>query len=238
MRMLVFQHHVLEHPGVFREFLAEDGVEWDAVQLQDGEAIPALGDYDALWVLGGPMDVWEEDLYPWLVAEKAAIHEAVLERKMPFLGVCLGHQLLGEVAGGKCDKMPVAEVGVIDISVTPSGAMDPLLKGFDPVHKAVQWHGVHVAEAPKGSHILASTDDCLVQALRVGDRAWGIQYHVEVTRDTVPEWGDIPAYKEAVEKVLGEGGMPGFIEDSDANIDDFNRHARVLYGNFMDIATS
>lgn len=238
MRILVFQHHVLEHPGVFRDFLAEDGVEWDTVQLQDGAAIPALGDYDALWVMGGPMDVWEEDLYPWLIDEKAAIHDAVLERNMPFLGVCLGHQLLGEVAGGQCDRMPVAEVGVIDISLTPSGAMDPLLKGFDPVHKAVQWHSVHVAEAPKGSHILASTDDCLVQAFRVGDRAWGIQYHVEVTRDTVPEWGDIPAYRDAVEKVMGEGAMPGFIEDSNTNIDDFNRHARILYGNFMKIATS
>ncbi len=238
MRMLVFQHHVLEHPGIFRDFLAEDGVQWDAVQLQDGEAIPALGDYDALWVMGGPMDVWEEDRYPWLIEEKAAIREAVLERKMPFLGVCLGHQLLGEVAGGRCGKMPVSEVGVIDISLTPPGAIDPLLMGFDPVHKAVQWHGVHVAEAPEGSHILASTDDCLVQALRVGDRAWGIQYHVEVTRNTVPEWGDIPAYKEAVEKVMGKGAMPGFIEDSDASIDDFNRHARILFRNFMEIAAS
>jgi len=171
MRLLVFQHHVKEHPGVFRDFLTEDGVEWDAVQLQDGEAIPALEDYDALWVMGGPMDVWEEDKYPWLIAEKAVIREAVLERNMPFLGVCLGHQLLGEVAGGRCDKMPEAEVGVIDIALTPSGKDDPLLKGFDPVHKAVQWHGVHVAEAPEGSHILASTDDCRVQALRVGDRA-------------------------------------------------------------------
>ncbi len=238
MRILVFQHHILEHPGIFRDFLTEDGVQWDAVQLQDGEDIPALDDYDALWVMGGPMDVWEEDLYPWLIVEKRAIHEAVLERNMPFLGVCLGHQLLGEVAGGRCDKMFVAEVGVIDISLTPTGAVDPLLKGFDRVHKAVQWHGVHVAEAPKGSHILASTDECMVQALRVGHRAWGIQYHVEVTRDTVPEWGDIPAYKAAVEKVLGEGAMPDFIAQSDVNFDDFTRHARILYRNFMDIAAS
>jgi len=238
MRILVFQHHVLEHPGIFRDFLAEDGVQWDAVQLQDNESIPALDDYDALWVMGGPMDVWEEDQYPWLVREKHVIHEAVLERGMPFLGVCLGHQLLGEVAGGRCSRMPAAEVGVIDIFLTPSGAVDPLLKDFDPVHKAVQWHGVHVAEAPKGSHVLASTDECAVQALRVGDRAWGIQYHVEVTRDTVPEWGDIPAYKAAVEKVLGKGAMPGFIAQSNANFEDFTRHARMLYRNFMDIVVS
>lgn len=238
MRFLVFQHHVLEHPGIFRDFMAEDGVEWDAVQLQDGETIPDLDNYDALWVMGGPMDVWEEDRYTWLIPEKVAIFDAVMKRNMPYLGLCLGHQLLGEVAGGKCDKMPEAEVGVMDISLTLHGAEDALLKGFDSVHKAVQWHGVEVSEAPVGSRILASTDACPVQALRVGDRAWGIQYHVEVTGDTVPEWGDIPAYREAVENVLGDGAMPGFIEQSDAHIDDFNRHARILYQNFMEIVRS
>ncbi len=235
MRFLVLQHHVLEHPGIFRDFMAEDGVEWDAVQLQDGETIPDLDGYDALWVMGGPMDVWEEDRYTWLIPEKVTIFDAVIKRNMPYLGFCLGHQLLGEVAGGKCNKMEQAEVGVIDISLTEDGATDPLLKGFDPVHKAVQWHGVEVSEAPAGSTILASTDDCRVQALRVGDLAWGIQYHVEVTKDTVPEWGDIPAYRNALENVLGKGAMPGFIEQSDANIGDFNRHARILFDNFMDI---
>jgi len=236
MKILVFQHHALEHPGVFRDFLTEDGVQWDAVQLQDGEAIPALDGYDALWVLGGPMDVWEEERYPWLIDEKATIRDAVLNRNMPFLGICLGHQLLGEVTGGGCDKMPTAEVGVIDISLTPEGTVDPLLRGFDRVHKAVQWHGVQVSSLPANARILASTPECPVQALRVGERAWGIQYHVEVTRDTVPEWGDIPAYRNALEAVMGEGAMPGFVEQSDANIDDFNRHARILYRNFMETA--
>lgn len=235
MRILVFQHHALEHPGIFRDFLAEDGVDWDPVQLQDGEDIPSLDGYDALWVMGGPMDVWEEDKYPWLVPEKAAIREAALDRAMPFLGLCLGHQLLGEVAGGRCEKLEPAEVGISEISLTDAGRTDPVVKDFDPVHKAVNWHGVHVSELPPNAVILASTDDCACQAIRVGDNAWGIQYHVEVTKDTVPEWGDIPTYRAAVEKVMGDGAMPGFIEDSNASIADFNRHARILYNNFMRI---
>ncbi|MFQ5934860.1 MAG: type 1 glutamine amidotransferase, partial [Acidiferrobacterales bacterium] len=77
MRLLVFQHIAVEHPGVFRDFLHADGIEWDVVELDNGDAIPALDRYDALWVMGGPMDVWEEDKYSWLASEKAAIREAV-----------------------------------------------------------------------------------------------------------------------------------------------------------------
>ena len=96
MRILVFQHLDIEHPGIFLEFLKEDGVRWDTVELDEGEPIPPLNGYDALWVMGGPMDVWEEDLHPWLRMEKQAIREAVLERRMPYLGICLGHQLLAD----------------------------------------------------------------------------------------------------------------------------------------------
>ena len=85
-RLLVFQHLNVEHPGVFRDFMREDGIEWQAVELDRGEPIPDLSDYDGLWVMGGPMDVWEEEQYPWLKAEKAAIREAVVDRQMPFLG--------------------------------------------------------------------------------------------------------------------------------------------------------
>ena len=100
-RVLVFQHVAVEHPGIFRQFLADDGHSYQAVELDEGESIPALEGFDALWVMGGPMDVWDEAEYPWLVAEKAAIREAVITRRMPYLGFCLGHQLLGEALGGQ-----------------------------------------------------------------------------------------------------------------------------------------
>lgn len=70
LRILVFQHIAVEHPGVFRDFLVEDGIEWDAVELDDGASIPDFEGYDILLAMGGPMDVWEETAYPWLLAEK------------------------------------------------------------------------------------------------------------------------------------------------------------------------
>ncbi|MDA9944687.1 type 1 glutamine amidotransferase, partial [Paracoccaceae bacterium] len=112
MHLLVLQHARAEHPGIFRQFLQEDGHSWDAVHLDEGEALPALEGYDGLWVMGGPMDVWQEEAYPWLIAEKAFIQEAVEEKGLPFLGLCLGHQLLAEALGGSVGKSEIPEIGV------------------------------------------------------------------------------------------------------------------------------
>ena len=77
MRILVFQHIACEHPGIFRKFFADDGIEWDVVELDEGETIPALEPYDVLWVMGGPMDVWDVEELPWLIDEKRAIRHWV-----------------------------------------------------------------------------------------------------------------------------------------------------------------
>ncbi|MEF8833822.1 MAG: type 1 glutamine amidotransferase [Halofilum sp. (in: g-proteobacteria)] len=235
MRILVVQHHTAEHPGVFRDFMAEDGVDWDAVQVQEGEALPALDAYDALWVMGGPQDVWQEDEHPWLVPEKRLIHEAVFERNLPFLGCCLGHQLLGEVAGGRCGAMDTAEVGVRDVALSGEGHDDRLLQGIESQFKALQWHGAEVIEVPREVAVLARSAACAIEAIRVGDRAWGLQYHVEVTENTVGEWAAIPAYAEALEQALGANALPDLEAETRANIEAFNRDARTLYRNFMAI---
>ena len=71
MHILVLQHARVEHPGIFRKFLDEDGHTWTAVEVDEGEALPALVGFDAVWVMGGPMDVWQEDEHPWLKEEKS-----------------------------------------------------------------------------------------------------------------------------------------------------------------------
>ncbi len=236
MRLLAFQHIACEHPGIFRKFLAEDGIAWDAVELDEGEAIPDLEAYDALWVMGGPMDVWDLDENPWLEPEKAAIRDWVLVRRKPFMGICLGHQLLADALGGRCDWLDPPEVGILEVALTEAGRADPLFAELDPVAKCLQWHSVQVVEPPAGSVTLASSEACRHQALRVGRHAYGIQYHVELESNTISDWGDIPAYAAALEKVQGEGALARMDAVAQPLMPAFAKNARRLYEGFMKMA--
>ncbi|MEM8952098.1 MAG: type 1 glutamine amidotransferase [Pseudomonadota bacterium] len=232
MRLLVFQHIDCEHPGRLRDFLAEDGVDWDAVELDQGEEIPDLGGYDALWVMGGPMDVWETDDHPWLIAEKEAIRHWVQDLKKPFLGICLGHQLLADALGGRCAPLSPPEIGVLDVDLTEAGQTDRIFTGMPTRQKCLQWHGVEVTEPPDDATILASSPVCRVQAMRVGDHAWSMQYHVEVEDDTVDNWSVIPAYRDALTNSLGPGAIDGLRRDAERKMAGFVANARKLYVNF------
>lgn len=233
MRLLVFQHIECEHPGILRQFLAEDSVEWDAVQLDQGEQIPDLHNYDALWVMGGPMDVWDIDENPWLVAEKRAIRQWVGDMKKPYLGLCLGHQLLADAIGGTCGPQNPPEIGVLDVQLTEQGKADAIFTNMPETQTCLQWHSVCVAQPPENTTVLASSDICRVQAMRVGNCAWSMQYHVELEPDTVGNWGQIPAYASALEAAMGADGLATMKAHSDNNMDDFMGNARQLYDNFM-----
>lgn len=234
MRVLVFQHISVEHPGIFRDFLKADGGSWDAVELDAGEAIPSFDGYDALWVMGGPMDVWEEDTHPWLVDEKRAIRDWVSAGR-PFLGFCLGHQLLADAMGGRVGPGTAPEVGILQVELTEAGQGDPLFAGLPSPSQCLQWHGAAVLEAPPGAAVLARSAVCPIQSIRVGRCAYGLQYHVEATADTVPEWGCVPAYQASLEATMGSGALRRFEEAAARNLPGLNAAARMLYDNFAGI---
>ncbi|MFG1463013.1 type 1 glutamine amidotransferase [Xanthobacter sp. DSM 24535] len=231
MKILVFQHAAAEHPGSFREFMKADGVQWEAIELDAGEAIPDLAGYDALMAFGGPMDVWQEAEHPWLVAEKQAIRDWVAAGR-PYFGVCFGHQLLAVAMGGTVGPMTEAEVGVRDVSLTPDGMASPLFAGIAPSFPTLQWHGAAVTALPDGALALAANAHCPVQAIQIGANAFGIQYHVELTEETVPEWGAIDEYRCALESVTGEGGQAILEQDVAHLLPIFKAEAERLYRNF------
>lgn len=236
-KILVLQHIACEHPGVFRDFFDADGIHWDVVELDRGERIPPADGYDVLWVMGGPMDTWQEEQHPWLKPEKEAIREWVLERRKPFIGFCLGHQLLADATGGAVGAAAEPEVGVMDVSLTDAGRSHPLFSGLEPRSECLQWHGAEVTREPPGATVLASSPRCRINALAVGELAFGIQFHVEMTADTVSEWGAIPEYARSLEESLGPGALERLDRDTAARMQQFNGAARRLYDNFMGIAS-
>ena len=233
MRLLIFQHIACEHPGSLRQFLRRDGIEWDTVELDANEPIPDLAGYDALWVMGGPMDVWDVDEHPWLIPEKAAIRTWVRDLRKPFLGFCLGHQLLADALGGTCGPQVPSEIGVMDVELTAAGLVDPLFSGLAARQTCLQWHSVRVAQPPAGAVVLARSPACPVQAMRVGLKAWSMQYHVEVEPDTVTNWAAVPAYRAALVNVMGEDGMETLSQGATDNMGCFLASAATLYDNFM-----
>ena len=234
MNFLVFQHVDVEHPGIFRDFWREAGITWTPVELDAGEPIPTdLSRYDALVVMGGPMDVWQTDRHPWLNPEIAAIRSFVRDLGKPFLGVCLGHQLLAEALGGKCGPARAPEVGPWPVNLTDAGLEDPLFAGLPTPLGTFQWHGAEVTRLPPGATVLASTPLCDVQAMRWREHAWGMQFHSEITAETVDDWQRIPEYAQSLEDTLGPGAGERLARDTLALLPGFAATARHLNDNFL-----
>ncbi len=232
MRTLVFQHINVEHPGSFRAMMEEDGITWDTVEWDEGELPPDPAGYDLLMVMGGPMDVWEDARLPWLAIEKAYIRAWVRDLRKPYLGLCLGHQLLAAALDCEVGPMATPEVGLTAVTATPEAANDPLMRAVGSPIVCLQWHGSEVKAIPADAVALATNPACPIQAMRVGRHAYSFQYHVEVTPDTVPEWSCVPAYAASLEAVLGPDGASAFAAATEAALPELGNGARTFWRAF------
>jgi GMP synthase-like glutamine amidotransferase len=238
MQILVLQHLAVEHSGSLGDLWREAGHVETIVELDEGQPIPPLEGFDMMVVMGGPMDVWQDDLHPWLVPEKAAIRRWVKELERPYLGICLGHQLFADALGGRVGLMKAPEVGLRPVELTPAGAADPLFAGIGPVIETLQWHGAEVSELPEGGEILAANAACPTQAIRCGKWAYGFQYHVEITERTVGDWERIPEYKASLEQALGSLEASKLAGAVEARLPAFRSTAKRTNDNLMRLIDS
>jgi len=215
--------------------MIKDGVELTTIELDEGEKIPTdLSKFDAMFCMGGPMDTWMEKEHPWLVDEKKAIKEFVVDLKKPYLGFCLGCQLLGEVVGGKVVKSNIPEIGMLNISFSNNKNNDALFSKFPEEITSLQWHSYEVQGLENNKDVthLASSPETKYQIFKYQNHAYGIQFHIEVKDTTVGEWGCVPEYKSALEKQLGEGALIKFDKESQKYMPSMNEYSKILYENF------
>jgi GMP synthase (glutamine-hydrolysing) len=231
MRALAIVHQGDAGPGVFADEMSERGVDLDEWRLSERGTAPPLeiADYDAILTFGGAMHADQEDRHPWLRFEKDFL-AAMIDDRMPVLAVCLGSQLLADAAGGSAQRASEPEIGWYGVEVTDEGKSDPLIGPLAPSFEAFQWHS-YEALPPEGAAVLARSPVC-AQAYRVGEMAWGIQFHAEVTAADAEKW--IDDYRSDEDAVRIGMDPEALHIETEQKIGDWNRLGRELCGRFLD----
>jgi GMP synthase (glutamine-hydrolysing) len=208
-RLLVLQHIGCEPPAAYEDELRAWDIELVRVQLDAGEPLPDWRRHAGIVAMGGPMGAGDDEHLPWLAPEKRLIGDAV-RAGLPYWGVCLGVQLLAASLGARVFTGARAEVGMLPVSLAAAAATDPVFGMLPARFAALQWHG-DTYELPDGARRLARSELYEQQAFAF-ERAYGLQFHLEVTCALAAEWMAIPAYTEELEALAGPG-TPAAMEE-------------------------
>jgi GMP synthase-like glutamine amidotransferase len=231
LRALVLQHIACEPPGTYEDVLDGRGVEIERIEIDEGDPLPDWRAFDAIVAMGGPMSACDDDALPWLIEEKRLIAEAVDAGK-PFWGVCLGVQLLAASLGARVYPGPAPEVGILPVTLTEEGRSDPVFGSLPEELPTLQWHG-DTFDLPPGAVRLAGSPAYPNQAFRAG-RAYGVQFHLEVSPDLAREWAEVPEYATSLERMLGPGALDHLIEELESASGTMAEHATGLFERWLD----
>ncbi len=233
MKLLIVKNITREGPGLLEAVLDEKGIEWELCDLDAGDALPDIESCSAVVVLGGP-DSANDDT-PKIRAELDWIRRA-LRARLPYLGICLGMQLLVKASGGSVFRNEVAEIGwrgpdgsQFEFELTDTGRPDPLFGSLGDRLPIFQLHGETVGLTPE-MKLLATGRFCRVQAVRVGDNAYGLQGHFELTPEMFNVW-----LREDAD--LAKTDPAPLLRDYESVRADYETTGRRLLLNFLDIVS-
>jgi len=232
-KILVFQHVPYEPLGTLDPLLKEAGFRIRYVNFgREPESRPRLSGYEALIILGGPMNSDQIETYPNLIREVEIIREAV-DLGKSVLGICLGAQLLAKALGGAVVRNKTREIGWHDVDLTEAGANDPVLSTFAERQQVFQWHEDGIVLPPGAVH-LASSDASAVQAFRQGDHAYGFQFHLEANASLIDRWLTVPANQATLKDEVGRVDPAGIRRQCGESIDALEAQSRETFSRWID----
>lgn len=231
-KLLVCQHVPYEILGTFNPLLKEQGFRIHYVNFgRTPDAQPKLEGYQGLVILGGPMCVDQSDRYPHLNHEIKLIEQA-LKQDIPILGICLGAQLMAKTLGSWVGPNQEKEIGWYDLELTKEGHEDPLLSHLKPLEKIFQWHG-DTFTLPQGAVHLATSPTCNQQAFRYGNKAYGLQFHLEVDEPMIERWLKVPGHMEELAALKGKIDPQKILRETPQYIGRLKELSRLAFSEFI-----
>ena len=230
MNVLIIKHIEIEGPGSIEYCLRQERISYQILNLKPGIPLPKLDDLTHIVLLGGPMNVYEEDRYPFLREEDLFIKEAI-QRGKSILGICLGAQLIAKALRAKVFKAPVKEIGWYDVSLTRIGSIDPLFSKLPKTFSVFQWHE-DTFEIPHSAILIATSSLVPYQAFRYGDNAYGLQFHLEVTQEMIHKW--METYEEEFEGSQSPLlSKPKILADTELKIKPYKRRGMEFFKSYF-----
>jgi len=231
-RVLAFQFIWDDPPGYLGEIMQEHGILYEVVKV-DEAPVPDPTEYDAVIAMGGPQHVGANDEYPYLVGVEERIRKTV-EQEIPYLGICLGGQLLAHALGAAVKQHSMASIGFYEVQLTEEGKDDSLFQGLPGYQQVIHWHEDKF-DLPTGAVQLATNAHTENQAFRYGRHAYGMQYRIEVTPRMLETWLYHPEFRQEMVRMRGEGAAAKFENDRPKLYPLYRRHARITFENFLRI---
>jgi GMP synthase (glutamine-hydrolysing) len=231
MRVLCIHQEPDSTLGTLEAAVHERGHELETWYACNGEESPNLRRYGAVYALGGITNPDDDGRQPWLALERELLAACVRDG-VPTLAICLGAQLLADALGGRVGRLPQWELGWYEVRFAEAARSDPLLVDFPQSTAVFQWHD-YGFELPVGALDLGCSTACPCQAFRVGARAWGLQFHLEIDAPTIDAWTRASEHSELAEKGLARSAI---LADTAREIEAYSRLADGLSHRFLGFA--